>query len=42
MLCNRTLQWTGETFFKEGKTELSPEFREFEKEVELRKNGLER
>jgi endophilin-A len=36
------IQWTGETFFKENKTELSAEFREFEKDVDIRKNGIER
>jgi hypothetical protein len=35
-------QWTGERFFKEGKTELSSEFVEYEKDIELRKKGIER
>ncbi|GHJ84245.1 hypothetical protein NliqN6_0647 [Naganishia liquefaciens] len=35
-------QWTGERFFKEGKTELSREFVEYEKDIELRKKGIER
>ncbi|KAJ9105385.1 hypothetical protein QFC21_001755 [Naganishia friedmannii] len=37
-----TKQWTGERFFKEGKTELSSEFVEYEREIELRKKGVER
>ncbi|KAJ9112319.1 hypothetical protein QFC19_000739 [Naganishia cerealis] len=35
-------QWTGERFFKEGKTELSSEFVEYEREINLRKKGIER
>lgn len=35
-------QWTGERFFKEGKTELSSEFVEYEREIDLRKKGIER
>ncbi|KAJ9120668.1 hypothetical protein QFC22_002598 [Naganishia vaughanmartiniae] len=49
MWCSRPVQqidklsqWTGERFFKEGKTELSSEFVEYEREIDLRKKGIER
>lgn len=35
-------QWTGEKFFSESKTELSDEFQEFERDIELRRQGIER
>jgi hypothetical protein len=35
-------QWTNEKVFSGEKTQLSAEFTQFEKDVEIKKNGIER
>lgn len=38
----KVTQWTNEKVFSGEKTQLSSEFTQFEKDIEIKKNGIER